>query len=121
MLSPYPSYLLREAKLAKHQAKYDAQIRNAQKMFELMAEFVPARRSSQVPVPEAVVDIWEGVLLDSGCSDVELRTVGSGCGHASIYAHSIVLRRASPVLEPSPTRHAVSIGSNNQIRRLTTR
>jgi len=89
-----------EAKLSKHQAKYDAQIRNAQKMFQLMAEFVPARRGSVVAVPEAVADIWEGVLLDSRCSDAELRiSLPDGKLGGAIRAHSAVLRRASPVLD----------------------
>lgn len=100
-----------EAKLSKHQAKYDAQIRNAQKMFQLMAEFVPARGSAQVPVPEAVVDVWEAVLLDSRSSDVELRTCGAGAEGAAVRAHSVVLRRSSAVLDAllaSPMREGQS-------------
>lgn len=129
-----------EGKLSKHQAKYDAQIRNAQKMFLLMAEFVPQRRTGIVPVPEAVVDTWEAVMNDGSCADVELHlpaadeqvalgasgsrlhasapcqvaqgaavgtgggceSVGGSCsssGPCVVRAHSVVLRRASPVLE----------------------
>lgn len=89
-----------ELNCRKHEKEYDAQIKNARKMLQVLAEFVPRWEGSHVPIPEAVVDIWEAALHDESRADVELRVTGACGRHAgTVRAHALVLTRASPVLE----------------------
>ncbi|CAL1165692.1 unnamed protein product [Cladocopium goreaui] len=89
----------------KFEKEYAAQIANADQMLSVFAEFVP-EEDPVVLVPEGTVEMWEQLLADESCADVELEvsgvcadsTSGTSGTSGTLRAHGAVLRSASPVL-----------------------